>query len=339
LLRKVCLLILLYHRHYNDYHYKGLEENHIDISDIVISPSPSQTGFVYIIVDNETKTRTCLATLPNSEITDEEINSRIKADVLNNVSLIHFDSRHTEAAVKLASLASSLSIPISIDLEKDRPPYLRKLLPYCNIVFTNEHAVQKLFDNVGSKHSGIVKVIGKNSDSDGIMKEDELLRRASLMAYSFSNDNIIDSKVHTVVSTLGSTGSILIRKKNVSSNINSLLPSKSNDHGISDLQQQLTNCSIKIKHYEYYPDNSSDIYEILTCSCIQLNPDEVVDTTGAGDSYIGGFLVGYVTGLSLDECMKIGTLVATNVIMKEGARLGIISGQQLRSNLQKYSNT
>ena len=318
---------------------KGLEDNHIDTSDIVISPSPSQTGFVYVIVDNETKTRTCLATLPNAEITDEEISSRIKANVLNNVSLIHFDSRHTQAAVTLASLASSLSIPISIDLEKDRPPYLRKLLPYCNIVFTNEHAVQKLFDNVGSKHSGLIKVIGKNNDSDSIMKEEELLRRASLMAYSFSNDNIIDSKVHTIISTLGSTGSILIRKKNISSNINSLLSSKSNDHNVSDLQKQLSNCSIRVKHYEYYPDDSNDIYEVLTCSCIKLNPDEVVDTTGAGDSYIGGFLVGYVSGLSLDECMKIGTLVATNVIKNEGARLGIISGQQLRSNLQKYSNT
>jgi sugar/nucleoside kinase (ribokinase family) len=118
-----------------DFAQIGLKQNHINIDDIIISPAPAQTGFVYVIVDNDTKTRTCIATLPNSEITKEEIINRINNNILKNVSFIHFDSRHTEAALKLASLASSLSIPISIDLEKDRPPYLRQLLPYCNIVF------------------------------------------------------------------------------------------------------------------------------------------------------------------------------------------------------------
>lgn len=248
--------------------------------------------------------------------------------------MIHFDSRHTQAAAKVASLASSLSIPMSLDLEKDRP-YLRKLLPYCNIVFTNEHAVQKLFSNINvNNHTGDIKVVGNNVNNDNIMTEEELLQRVSLMVYSFSNDNIIDSKVHTVISTLGSLGSILIKRKKSSSNSNSLLSMKSNDNEISDLQNLLSNCGIRIKHYEYYPNNRNDeIYEVLTCSSIKLSPDDIVDTTGAGDSYQGAFLVGYVTGLSLDECMKIGTLMASKVIQKEGARSGIMSGQQLRQML------
>lgn len=315
---------------------KGLKDNCIDINDIIVSPSPSETGFVYVIVDSETKTRTCLATLPNAEITDDELSSKLKNDVLKDVSLIHFDSRHTQAAAKLASIANSLSIPMSIDLEKDRPPYLRKLLPYCNIVFTNENAVQKLFDNVNNVNmSGTIKIIDDDNTDDAIMEEKELIRRVSLMAYSFSTNNIIDSKVHTVISTLGSTGSILIRKKNIVHS-NTLLSSKSDDNEINDLKIQLAKCKISTKHYEYYPDNETDVYEILTCSCVKLDQNEVIDTTGAGDSYIGGFLVGYITGLSLVECMKVGTLIATNVIKKEGARLGIMSGVELRLSIQQY---
>jgi len=319
---------------------KGLQDNCIDTNDIIISPPPSETGFVYVIVDAETKTRTCLATLPNAEISDDEISNKLKDNVLKDVSLIHFDSRHTQAATKLASIASTLSIPMSIDLEKDRPPFLRKLLPYCNIVFTNENAVQKLFDNVtNDNRSGTIKIINDNIDDDAIMEQEELVRRVSLMAYSFSTKNIIDSKVHTVISTLGSNGSILIRKKNIVSSNSILSDDKEiGDKDIDDLKKQLANCNISIKHYEYYPDNSSDVYEILTCSCVKLSPDEIIDTTGAGDSYIGGFIVGMVSGLSLDECMKVGTLIAANVIMKEGARLGIMSGKQLRLYLAHLSS-
>ena len=97
---------------------------------------------------------------------------------------------------------------------------------------------------------------------------------------------------------------------------------------------QLMKINLKVKQYEYYCNDTKDVYEIITCSCFHLSSQEIIDTTGAGDSYIGGFLVGYVSGLNLVECMKMGTLVATNVIKKEGARAGIISGDQLRSILK-----
>lgn len=312
---------------------KGLEENHININDIVVSPFPAQTGFVYVIVDNDTKTRTCIATLPNAEITDEEITNKINNNILKDISFIHFDSRHTQAALKLASLASTLSIPMSIDLEKDRPPYLKQLLPYCNIVFTNEHAVQKLFDNITIEaNAGVIKDIDSN-DNGSIMTSEELIRRVQLMVYSFSNKNLKNSKVHTVISTLGSNGSILIRKKDSTINTLSYKGITTNSE-MNELKMKLMNCNLHVKQYEYHCNDSKDVYEIVTCSCFRLSPNEVVDTTGAGDSYIGGFLVGYVSGLSLDECMKLGTLIATNVIRNHGARAGIITGEQLRSILQ-----
>jgi sugar/nucleoside kinase (ribokinase family) len=48
---------------------------------------------------------------------------------------------------------------------------------------------------------------------------------------------------------------------------------------------------------------------------------KVVDTTGAGDAYVAGFLYGLANGKPLDECARLGTRCATGVIQKVGARI------------------
>lgn len=47
---------------------------------------------------------------------------------------------------------------------------------------------------------------------------------------------------------------------------------------------------------------------------------EVVDTTGAGDLFAAGFLVGYTRGLPLGDALKLGAIAAAEVIQHYGAR-------------------
>jgi sugar/nucleoside kinase (ribokinase family) len=47
----------------------------------------------------------------------------------------------------------------------------------------------------------------------------------------------------------------------------------------------------------------------------------VIDTTGAGDLYAGGFLYGLSKGLSLEKCGHIGSLLAGRVIEQIGAKM------------------
>lgn len=47
----------------------------------------------------------------------------------------------------------------------------------------------------------------------------------------------------------------------------------------------------------------------------------LLDTTGAGDAYSAGFLFGWVSGKSLQDCAKLGSYCASIVIQQIGARL------------------
>jgi sugar/nucleoside kinase (ribokinase family) len=55
--------------------------------------------------------------------------------------------------------------------------------------------------------------------------------------------------------------------------------------------------------------------------------EKVLDSTGAGDAYTAGFLYGWTNDKSLEDCAKLGTFCATNVIQQVGARIekGLIS--------------
>ena len=46
----------------------------------------------------------------------------------------------------------------------------------------------------------------------------------------------------------------------------------------------------------------------------------VVDTTGAGDAYAGGFLHGFTQGYDLATCGRLGGALAAHVISQIGAR-------------------
>jgi fructokinase len=53
---------------------------------------------------------------------------------------------------------------------------------------------------------------------------------------------------------------------------------------------------------------------------IAAEPARVVDTTGAGDAYAAGFLVGLTAGRSLPGCGRMGSIAAAEVIAHYGAR-------------------
>jgi adenosine kinase len=49
-----------------------------------------------------------------------------------------------------------------------------------------------------------------------------------------------------------------------------------------------------------------------------IKPHTIADPTGAGDAFRGGFLKGYMNGLSLERCGQMGTLAATYCLEADG---------------------
>ena len=49
-----------------------------------------------------------------------------------------------------------------------------------------------------------------------------------------------------------------------------------------------------------------------------IPPENIVDTNGAGDAFVGGFLSQLVKGESLERCIAGGTYTATTIIQRSG---------------------
>ena len=74
----------------------------------------------------------------------------------------------------------------------------------------------------------------------------------------------------------------------------------------------------------FIKDSSGEKYTIPTYSKIKA-----VDTTGAGDSFVAGFLTGMTKGWSLYQCGLLGNAVGTHCVKAAGASTGIKSFEEI----------
>ena len=61
---------------------------------------------------------------------------------------------------------------------------------------------------------------------------------------------------------------------------------------------------------------------------------EVIDTTGAGDSFVSGFLTGIDHGLALKECADLGQASAAHCIQAIGSTTGVVDFNKTRNSIK-----
>mmetsp|Transcript_38515 Transcript_38515/g.61058 ORF Transcript_38515/g.61058 Transcript_38515/m.61058 type:complete len:170 (-) Transcript_38515:23-532(-) len=69
------------------------------------------------------------------------------------------------------------------------------------------------------------------------------------------------------------------------------------------------------------PSKPSSVWmeRLLNTLSKKIDPSLIVDTNGAGDSFVGGFLSKHVEGKSIEECVNAGHYCASKVIQVSGA--------------------
>jgi sugar/nucleoside kinase (ribokinase family) len=60
---------------------------------------------------------------------------------------------------------------------------------------------------------------------------------------------------------------------------------------------------------------------------------EAIDTTGAGDTYAGGFLYAYCQGKSLAECGKFANYIASRIVTVKGLGFHLLDKQAIQTDL------
>jgi adenosine kinase len=70
----------------------------------------------------------------------------------------------------------------------------------------------------------------------------------------------------------------------------------------------------------FYEGNSKGI-ESDVVNVPMVNADEIFDTTGAGDSFVAGFVHALIEGKSTRECIELGTTISARVIRVIGCNL------------------
>lgn len=70
----------------------------------------------------------------------------------------------------------------------------------------------------------------------------------------------------------------------------------------------------------FYQGNSSNIESDLV-NVPLVNAADIIDTTGAGDSFVAGFIHGLMEGKSTRECIELGCEVSAKVIKVIGCNL------------------
>merc|ERR1712224_771257 len=60
--------------------------------------------------------------------------------------------------------------------------------------------------------------------------------------------------------------------------------------------------------------------EVTEYPVITLSKEQLVDTNGAGDSYVGGFLAGLCMGKPIAECCRAGAYAASVIVQQSGCQ-------------------
>ena len=290
----------------------------VDTSAVVIEPGKS-SPFTYIIVDRAGSTRTCIHT-PGPEFRPSEFTPDAASSLVDGAALVYFDGRLTEVALNVAAAAREKDIPVLVEGERTREN-LPELLRMGDYVCTSA-GYPKEYTGEASTETAMVKLFAK-------------LPRARAM-----------------VTTLGKRGAVMLRRVNDWDGEETRATLRET---LARLETEATAATAAAGEPESgavpipAPPVASPTVYLTDCGdedtvavgpvtvtfapAAEMHAEDVADTTGAGDSFIGSMCYGVAAGLQLEDAMRLGAYVAARKCTKLGARPGLPARDTVPENL------
>ncbi|XP_026660401.2 ribokinase-like isoform X3 [Phoenix dactylifera] len=271
-----------------------LEADGVDTSYMVVSEN-GNSPFTYVIVDNQTKTRTCIFTPGYPEMVPEDLSKSSLCSALDGASLVYFDGRFHETALVVAEEASRRKIPIFIDAERKREG-LDDLLNLATYLVCSEKFPQA-WTTAPSIPSALVSILMRVPN------------------------------IKFVIVTLGEKGCIMLERSiNEASemeetNVGSLLESLRQK---VDRNATVPTCISSKSSLRVSADGVGALSgRLLVCTAEVVPPLELIDTTGAGDAFIGAVLYALCAGMPPEKMLPFASQVAAAGCRALGARSGL----------------
>ncbi|KAK4756531.1 hypothetical protein SAY87_006658 [Trapa incisa] len=268
-----------------------LETDGVDTSYIVVSKE-GNSPFTYIIIDNQTKTRTCIHQ-PGYPLVPDEISSANLLSALHGAEILYFDGRFPDTALEIAKEAVSKNIPILIDAERLREG-LDDLLELADYAVCSAKFPQAWTETL-SIPTSLVSM---------------LLRLP---------------KLKFVTVTLGEEGCVMLERMSDDPQMEEV----DVDSLLDTLKQRkddtvtVPTCVISPKAKLRAEGIGTVTGRLILGTAEKILPSELVDTTGAGDAFIGATLYAICAKMPAEKMLPFAAQVAAANCRGLGARAGL----------------
>ncbi|XP_038888958.1 ribokinase isoform X2 [Benincasa hispida] len=271
-----------------------LEADGIDTSFLVVSEGGT-SPFTYIIVDNKTHTRTCIHTPGSPPMVPDDLSRSSLLSALDGARFVYFDVRLHETALLVAQEAARQNIPMLIDAERKREG-LDDLLLFASYVVCSTRFPQE-WTEAPSIPSALVSM---------------LLRLP---------------KLKFVIVTLGENGCIMLERSAAETSdqmeefeVDSLLEvvQSRRDENIN-VPASVSSPVAKLRAKGI----GTVCGRLLLGTAEKISESEIVDTTGAGDAFVGAVLYALCANMPPEKLLPFSAQVAAGCCRALGARSGL----------------
>ncbi|KAJ0967471.1 hypothetical protein J5N97_024388 [Dioscorea zingiberensis] len=266
----------------------------VDTSYVAISKEGSSM-FSFVIVDDQTKTRTCIYTpaLPTMVLDDLPRSKLLSA--MDGARFVYLDCSLEGIDFAVAGEAAQMNIPIVIDAERVIPG-LDDLLHLASYVVCAENFPQAW-------------------------------TAAPSIACALVSLLLQFPRTKFVIVTLGSNGCIMLERSFSGEDPN--MKTKDIENLVGSLKLRIektqpTPICISSPIMRLSADGIGTVNgRLLLGTAESIAPSELVDTTGAGDAFVGAVLYALCAGMSPEKMLPFAAQVAAASCREMGARPGL----------------